>query len=111
MPQNYDSTTVGNPFARTQEVRVAFPDKGVLPWITIDQKLAMKAVDGTEYTLSNLPNIIAPIDPSDNTPIPILNVNTGLPIASGETTTARKVLQALISLARVKQVQAELPGS
>lgn len=109
MPQNYDSTTVGNPFVRTQEVRVAMPDKGLLPWVTIDQRLAIKAVDGTEYVLSDMPNIIAPIDPSDQTPIPLLNVNTGLPVASGETTTARKVLQALISLARAKQVAVDTP--
>ena len=100
MPYNYDSTNIGIPYVRANNVTVQYPDSGI-PFVTISQEKAVKLADGTIAQLGDAGSISFSVNLADQTPIPLINPTTGLPL--GANTVAGQVMLGILAIIRVQQ--------
>lgn len=81
---NYDSSQVGVPYVRAPRINIQYPPPGAgAPYATIEQSEAVKLADGSSRALGSLPTIEATFDLSDQSPIPLVDPNTGAPLDPG----------------------------
>lgn len=104
---NYNASQVGVPFVRAYNIRIAYPDNGILPSVVIEQALAVKLADGTIRKIEDLAPINASIDLANdgNDPIPLVSPEDGS--ALGANTSLNQTFLAVLAVVRSKQLIAE----
>lgn len=106
--ENYDSSQVGVPYVRTPEIVIAYPDRGMVPYVVIKDRLAVLAADGTVHHLAQgLDPIQAALDLANDgdDEIPLIDPSTGAEIP-GMTTTLNQGFMAILAITRFIQKRA-----
>lgn len=79
---NFDSTQIGVPYVRVPSLHVDFPPPGTaLPLCTIEQAEAVLLADGSIRQIGEMPTIQSTLDVTNQTPIPLVDYDTGAPLA------------------------------
>ncbi len=80
---NYDSSQVGVPYVRAPKINISYPPpgSGAAPYATIEQSEAVKLADGTARTLGSLATIEVNFNLADQSPIALVDPDTGAPLA------------------------------
>lgn len=85
MNTNYDTRQIGVPYLRVPRIEIGYPapGSGSSPDVTLRQVWAVKLAGGAIEVLQTapaVPVINAPIDAASQTPIPLVDPDSGLPL-------------------------------
>lgn len=86
---NYDTTQVGVPYIRVPRIEIGYPPPGSdsSADVTLRQTWAVKLKDGTILEAPSValdhPVINTPVDPTDATPVPLVDPDTGGELDAG----------------------------
>ena len=86
MTTNYDTRAVGVPYVRVPRIEIGYPapGSGSSPDVTLTQVIAVKLADNSIEVLDKshpVPVINTPIDAASQTPIPLVDPDSGAPLA------------------------------
>ncbi len=100
---NYDSSQVGVPYIRCNNIHVDYPDNGV-PTIKVEQALAVKLADGSITEIAQMQSISFTLDMIGHatSPIPIVNPTTGGNL--GMNTNLQQVMLGILAVIRQQQL-------
>jgi len=103
MSTNYNSSSVGVPYVRANNITIQNPP-GSLPIVTISQSNAVKLADGSIVELGPAPSFSFALDLATNatTPIPLVDPTTGA--ALGANTTLQAIMIGMLAVIRQQQV-------
>ena len=101
---NYNSTNVGVPYVRCNNIQLQYPENGI-PHVTIDQALAVKLADGTVREIQQLQSLSFVLDMANNatTPIPLIDPTSGASL--GSSTNLQQLMLGILAAIRVQQLQ------
>ena len=104
MTTSYDASVIGGLRTRASRLIIEFPPNDV-PTVHIEQFSAVTMNDGSTQHIQALTTITAALDLVDNgnTPIQMVDFNTGAAL-SGQTTTLNSVVQQMLAVIRSLQL-------
>ncbi len=100
---NYNSTNVGVPYVRCNNIQLQYPENGI-PHVLIDQALAVKLADGTVREIEQLQSLsfVLDLQNSPTTPIPLIDPTSGASL--GANTTLQQVMLGILAVIRQQQL-------
>lgn len=103
MPANYDSTNVGVPYIRVNNIAIQYPPNS-LPVVFITQVNAVKLADGTIVELGAAEGLSFTVDMigNANTPIPLVDPTSGAGL--GADTTLQGIMLSILAVIRQQQL-------
>ena len=104
---NYDASKVGVPYIRAHKLVIHYPDNGNLPWVSIEQSLAVKLADGTVRRLEDVDALQSTFDlrADGDKLIPLVSPDTGL--ALGANTSLNNVMLGILAVVRQQQLASQ----
>ncbi len=103
MPANYNSSEVGVPYIRANNIAIQYPPNGV-PTVFVSQALAVKLADGSVAELGSTTSFSFTPDMVGNstTPIPLVDPTTGAEL--GANTNLQSIMLGILAVIRQHQV-------
>lgn len=101
MSFNYDSSAIGVPYIRANNINVQYPTTGV-PYVTVAQEHAVKLADGKVVSLGDAGTICFTINLADQTAIPLVDPTTGASL--GPTVVPVQIMLSVLAAIRVQQL-------
>ena len=100
---NYDSSQVGVPYCRVNNIVIQYPPIGI-PMVTLEQESAVKLADNSIVRLGVLPSISFSLDMISNaaSPIALINPTTGANL--GANTNLQQVMLGILAVIRQQQL-------
>ncbi len=100
---NYNSTNVGVPYVRCNNVTISYPDNGV-PSVTIQQASAVKLADGSVTEISQIQSISFTLDMINNgtVAIPLVDPTSGANL--GANTNLQQIMLGILAVIRQQQI-------
>lgn len=101
----YDATVVGGLRCQITDINISYPPSGT-PGICISQQYAVTMNDGTTQLLTPMNQVTMTLNPAvdGNTPVQMVDFNTGVAL-TGQFTTLNEVMLKVLAIARMYQAQ------
>jgi len=99
---NYNSSAVGVPYVRANNITIQYPENQI-PTVTVAQELAVKLADNTIAHLGPFESITFTLDMVNNAtaPVPLVDPTSGA--ALGPSTNLQSILLGILAIIRQQQ--------
>jgi hypothetical protein len=103
MSVNYNSTQIGVPYVRANNITIEYPTNS-LPVVTISQAMAVKLADNTIVEINPKASFSFTLNLATNAlvPIPLIDPSTGEPL--GASTNLQSLMVGILSVIRQQQL-------
>lgn len=100
---NYDSTNVGVPYIRANNIEIQYSANGIAT-VTVNQALAVKLADNSVTEIGQIQSISFILDMANNatTPVPLVDPSSGANL--GANTTLQQTMLSILAVIRQHQI-------